>query len=212
MMSGGGTPPTPPPTGLVYYDYIYFDGTAYIQTDYVLPTECSFKCQFGYETLKAGQRIFRATGGGGTTSFSLGSATSSSTRKLVIYYDSSSSLASTQGLGFSYNTYNFFLTPLKYGVGNNSFSITKGSNHPTGGLAFGNDGSGGTTYTGRMGVFRVYGSDAKNVSSASGFDSYTPVATFRPCTYNGEPGFWYVEGDEFFGNSAGSGTLTVSNS
>ena len=57
----------------------------------------------------------------------------------------------------------------------------------------------------------VYGSDAQNVATYAGFDNYTPVATFRPCTYNGVAGMWHVEGNAFYGNTAEAGTLTVLN-
>lgn len=202
--------PTPP--GVVFYDRLVFDGTAYIETNYVLPVNCSILVNVGYESRRISQRVFRSQGGGGYILLSYGGSTSGTKRQLVVFYDSSSALASTQYVNFSYDSFSFFMTPNHYGVGNSAFSYTKGNSHPTGGIVFG-DGIGGQAFTGRMSSFKVYDSTAANVTSASELENnYTPIATFRPCTYNGEVGLWYVEGNQFYGNTAGAGTLTVSNS
>ena len=193
----------------VFYNYLKFDGTAYIETTYVLPSGCSVRCSLGNETLKATQATFSATGGGGTIQLFYGGSTNSTRRQMLPYYDSSSYLASNRYLNFSYASYNYFMTSKRQGWGSTSYTFTKGSTHPTGGLRFG---YGGTPYTGTMMTFYVYGSDTQNLTSYDAFDNYTPVATFRPCTYNGVAGMWYVEGNTFFGNTAGSGTLTATNS
>lgn len=210
--SGGGPAPVIEP---VFYDYLYFDGTAYIATNYILPATCSIRCAIGMETTKGNQLVFGAYGtNGGYTAIVYGNNTSSTRRQVVPYYDSSSALATNRYLEFSYQTLALFLTPKRFGWGSSSYAIAKGSVHPDGALHLGSTGGSSTwsKFTGRFGILRVYGSDAQNVSSDAGFNSYTPIATFRPCTYDGVAGMWYVEGNTFLGNSASSGTLTASNS
>lgn len=206
--SGSGPSPSPSP---VFYDLLVFDGTAYILTDYVLPSDSSIKLLVGWETTKARQGIFQAydANNGGSILAMLGNNTSSSRRQMVCYYDSTSYLLATQYLNFITTSYNLFLTPNKFGWDNYSYSISKGSAHPTDGLRIGKDAT--RCFTGKMGTIYIYDSSAQNCSTASGFNSFTPIATFRPCTYNGAAGMWYVEGNTFFGNSAGSGTLSTEN-
>lgn len=211
MIAAGGGSPTPPGPTPEFYTYLYFDGTAHIDTDYILPEMCSIGVRLGNETTKAAQRVFRAVDGNGGTQMHYSSTTTSTKRTVAVYYDSAS-LNDSATLAFSTTTFNFFLTPNRYGWGSTvSEAYTKGSSHPTGVLQIGGWDS-GQPFTGRMEDFRVYGSDAQNATSASGLAAFTPVATFKPCIYNGEAGFWYVEGNKFFGNSASSGTLTASNS
>lgn len=213
VYQNGGTPtPTIEP---VFYNYLYFDGVAYIRTNYVLPVNCSIRCTIGAETSKAAQHVFGAYGtNGGYTSIVYGGGTSSTRRQILPFYDSSSYLSSNRVLSFSYNTFSLFLTPQRFGWGNTAYSITKGNLHPDGPFNLGTTGGSSSTqkFTGRFEIIRVYGSDASNVSSDSAFDNYTPIATFRPCTYDGDAGIWHVEGNSFFGNTATSGTLTASNS
>ena len=210
MIAAGGTSPTPPaPAGVVFYDHLVFDGTAYIETTYALPSGCSLKCEkLGGETVKAMQGLIMAQGNSGFIAIVYGGNTTSSSRYLSSYYDSSSVLKSTT-LAFSTTNFTAFLTSKRFGIDNTVQSFTKGSKHPNGGIAFGKSSS--QPYTGVMGAFYVYGSDTADVTTYAGFDSFTPVATFRPCTYNGEAGLWYVEGDAFFGNTAGSGSLLAEN-
>lgn len=207
---GGGVAPVVEP---VFYDYLEFDGTAYIETDYVLPHDCSIAVAAGAESTKGSQQVFGATGGGGLIAFFLGGGSTTSNRQMVPYYDSASYLFTNRTLAFSYNTYTVFITPHRFGWGSASYIFTKGSLHPTDGLLLGkhNLASSMSPYTGRFGDFRIYGSSASGVTSASGFANYVPLATFRPCTYNGEAGMWFVEGSKFYGNSAGAGSLSVSN-
>lgn len=210
-MIAAGDSPTPPPTPTpTFYTYLYFDGTAYVDTDYILPALCSIGVRCGNETIKAAQRIFRANGNG-LVQVNLTSTTTSTRRTFGIYYDSTT-VSGNEYLNFSTTAYNFFLTPNGFGWGSTMYkAITKGSAHPDGVLQIGGWGS-GQPFSGRMEEFRVYGSDAQNATTASALAAFTPVATFKPCIYNGDAGFWYVEGNKFFGNSAGSGTLTASNS
>jgi hypothetical protein len=200
----------PAPIAPEFYNYLYFDGTAYVNTDYYLPKLCSIRVSLGYESKKVAQRVFMANGSSAYISFIYGSATTSTNRRINIYYGSTSNLSGVRNLSFSHTTFGFFLTPKCYGWGNSSYTISKGSGHPTDAFQIGGWGS-GQPFTGRMATIRIYGSDAQNVSSDDGFDSYTPVATFRPCTYNGDAGLWCVETSTFYGNTAGAGTLTVSN-
>ena len=215
MIAAGGSP-TPPPTppGVVFYDYLYFDGTAYIDTDLVPPENASFRCNFGKETTKGAQRYFGAAAANSSaTNTFLNNNTNSTNRNFTVYYQSSSSVTTSKTLAFSYSTFSFFLTPSRVGIGANTYTFTGGANAHSGGLVFGSNSShSGNPYTGRMTRFRVYGSDASGCTSYSDFDNYTPVYTFLPCTYNGEAGFWCEETSTFYGNTAGSGTLTASDS
>ena len=210
MIAAGGGSPTPPGPVIepVFYDNLIFDGVAKIETDYVLPENCSIRVSLKNEKNKAAQRVFHATGGNGLIQMIYGSATTSTTRKVNVYYDSTS-VSDTFNRAFSSTLY-FWLTPKRCGNYSTASSYTKGSSHPTGALQIGGWES-GNPFSGDMGTFRVYGSDAQNASSWEAFENYTPAATFRPCTYNGEAGLWYVEGNKFFGNTAGAGTLTGSN-
>lgn len=210
MAVGSPTPPTPPgPSGLVFYDYLFFDGTAYIDTDFTPPANASFRCPMGRETLKVAQRMFvTPAANSAIIGAYISSSTTSSDRYWGMYYGSSSAASTGKKLSFTYQTYTFFLTPKGFGYGNVFNSLTKGSNAPSGPLVLGQSYSHtGQPYTGVMGTFEVYGSDAQNVQDSSGFNSYTPVATFRPCTYNGVPGMWHVETSTFCGNTAGAGKL-----
>lgn len=208
-----GSGPTPPPVVTpVFYNYLYFDGTAYIQTTYVLPANCSIRVGLGGETNKTAQQVLGASGtNGGYIAVYYGGGTNSTNRQVVVNYDSSS-YVKTKNLAWSYTSFAFFLTPNRMGWGNSTNTFTKGSLHPDGGLYFGVHSPQSTSakFSGRMGQIRIYGSDASGVTTDAGFNNYTPVATFRPCTYNGVAGLWYEEGSTFFGNSAGSGTLTAS--
>lgn len=205
FQKGGSPTPTDEP---VFYDYLVWDGVAKIETDYVLPQNCSIRVALLDEKNKAAQRVFHATGGDGLIQMIYGSATTSASRTVNVYYDSTS-LTDSFARSFSYTLY-FWMTPNRCGFGGTGYQYNKGSSHPTGGLVFGGWDS-GNPFSGKMGAFGVYGTDAQNASSWNAFDNYTPIATFKPCIYNGEAGFWYVEGNKFFGNTAGAGQLTVAN-
>lgn len=197
----------------VFYDRLVFDGTAYIDTGITAPTDASFRVKLGNETLKAQQRCFGMTATSGMIAMHYSANTSSAQRHFNTYYGQTSTVWAGSANAFSTTTYRFYLTPKRVGWGDNtSYTFTKGEGTPSGGIVLGtNTSHSGQPYTGSMGQFRVYGSDAQNVSSDTGFDNYTPVYTLKPCTYNGEAGMWCVETSTFYGNSAGSGTLTVTN-
>lgn len=199
-----GSSPTSP---LVYYDRLVFDGIAYIETTYSLPANSSMRYIVGNETRKASQSIFSVLTNGYYVAMLFGGLTNTTQRQIVAWYDSTSYLKEFLENRLS-DSLSLFITPKCVGYGSNSYSFTKGGTHPTGGIRFG---IGQNPYTGELGTFYVYGSDAQNVTTYDGFDSFTPVATLRPCTYNGTPGLWYVEGGTFWGNTAGSGTLSVRN-
>lgn len=213
MMLAGGSP-TPPEHSLVFYDRLVFDGTAYIDTDIVPGADYSYRLAAGNEAQKKAQRYFFVpTEGAGFVGLMLNSSTTSTSRVFSVFYGSTSSLSNNQTLSFStYPTTALWLTPKRFGWGSTPHSITKGNLLPNGPLVIGQSSShSGQPYTGRLGWFRIYGSDAQNCASNSDFDSFTPVYTLRPCTYDGEAGMWCVELQKFYGNTAGAGTLTVLN-
>lgn len=212
MMLGGGGP-TPPPTPVpVFYDWLVFDGTAYIDTSILWPENGSMRCEMGRETVKATQRVFAAGNSSGLVGIVWGGGTNTTRRQVLPYYDSTSYLVSNYYFAFSYSTGGVFLTPKKVGYGNNNKTITKGSSRPSTALVIGNNyGHSGQSFTGSMKTFYIYGSDAQDVTSFAGFGSYTPVYTLRPCLYEEEAGFWCVETNTFYGNTAGAGSLSVSN-
>ena len=204
---GGGAPSVPE-----FHEFLYFDGNSYVQTDIVLPENCSIRVYLGNERARTNQCIFEATtlGGSGTTGYYLGGSTNPSDRQQIPYYDSDTWLVGNRTLAFSYPYYSFFMTPYRIGQGGNSSGYTKGSSHPTSTLRIGGTYSGlSPLYTGLMGVFLIYGSDASGCVRDSDFDSYTPVYTLRPCIYGGQVGLWNVQEGKFYGNS-GTGTLSVS--
>lgn len=198
----------------VFYNYIYFDGTAYIDTTVTIPSDGSVRVGLGMETSQTQQQVFIAEGtNGGYIGMFIGGGTNTTKRQVVPLYDSTSYIASNRYLYWSYTSYGFFMTPSRFGWGNSQYTYTKGSLHPDGGICLGRSTNTSTSrFTGRMSTTQIYGSDASGVTTDAGFNSYTPAAMLRPCTYGGVPGLWYVEGRTFFGNSAGSGTLTVSDS
>lgn len=190
----------------VFYTYLKFDGTAMIQTDYVLPSGCSLRVPTGWESQKKAQTLFVSKGGTGRISVIYGGATSTTRRQVVPCYDSASALATNRYLNFTYTSFLFFMTSKRFGWGTTSYTYTKGSVHPTDGICFGGGGA-TAAFTGAMRTFEVYGSETQDLTNANAFDNYTPIATFRPCIYNGEAGMWHVEENKFYGNTAGSGTL-----
>ena len=208
IASGGATPSHT----LVFYDRIKFDGTAYIETDITPSENASFRVNLGNETLKAAQRYFGCACTSGSIVVILSSATTNTTRTLNVYYGQSGASGSTT-IGFSTDSFFFFLTPHKFGYASNSYNVSAGAGVPNGNLILGyNSTKSGQAYTGTMGIFRVYGSDAQNATSQGDlFNNYTAEYTLKPCTYDGEAGMWCEELNKFYGNSAGSGTLTVYN-
>ena len=215
MIAAGGSPTPPPPTPTpVFYDYIIFDGTAYIETDIVPPADASFNVKMGNETLKSQQRLFLCNGTNAYFGALLSSNTSATKRYFAVYYGATTAGSSNQkSNNFSTAIYNFFLTPKRFGWGStDSYTYTKGAGTPTGGLVIGDNTShSGQAFTGEMQTFYVYDSDAQNCTKAADFSSYTPKYTLRPCTVNGEAGIWCEETSKFYGNTAGAGTLSVRN-
>lgn len=210
MIASGGSP-TPP--GVVFYDRLVFDGTAYIDTDITIPTDASFRITVGGETAKSAQRVFGiACANSGGTSVILSGQTNNTKRVVNAYYQSYSAVSS-KDLAWTYEQYTIVLTPKRFGFGNSTDLITKGSDAFIGGIVFGSTGThSGNPFTGKMGESRIYGSEAQNATGSSElWNDYTPVFTFKPCTYNGNAGMWCVETSTFYGNSAGSGSLTVQN-
>lgn len=212
IASGGVTPPPPTPTP-VFYDRLVFDGTAYIDTGITPPADASFLVRLGNETTKAAQRCFIAPTASGVIGMNYSAGTNTTKRVFNVYYGQSALVSSDKSLNFTTTTYNFFLTPNRFGWGTTTaYTITRGAENASGPLVLGSTPShSGQAYTGTMDTLYIYGSDAKNVTNASGFSSYTPVYTLRPCTYNGTAGMWCVETSTFYGNTAGAGTLSAIN-
>lgn len=209
MIVAGGEPPAP-----VFYDRLVFDGTAYIDTDIVLTGQNSLRVSLGNETLKAAQAICSCQTTNGRIMMNYGSNTSATKRNINIWYDGAGTASLGSGdVGFSVSRFSVALTPsmFMYYTENKSFSGA-GNGVGSGPLTIGNTYTHGSqSYTGQMGIFYIYGADAKNVTLQSQFNSFTPVYTLRPCTYNGEAGIWCVETSRFYGNSAASGALSVVN-
>lgn len=211
IMTAGVEPPAPAP---VFYTYLKFDGVAYIDTDIIPDANASYRSTFGGETLKATQRVFQVPAANSTLiGVIYGTQTTTTNRVFSAYYGASSAVSTGKTLAFSYETYGLFLTPKRFGWTDHVYTITKGANAPTGPLVIGyNAAHQGQAYTGKVSIFRVYGSDAQDATTPNDLlDNYTPAYTLRPCTYNGEAGLWCVETSTFYGNSAGAGTLSVSN-
>ena len=211
MIAAGGGSPTPP--GLVFYDRIVFDGAAYVETDIVPPENASFRLTAGYETIQGAQRVFMNSCA--NASYSGITITRSENRKryLNIYYQSASTVKTDFTLEWSELQYAFMLTPKRTGMGTYSIIISGGASIPNGPVLIGtNVAKNGQPFSGRMGRFIIYGPDAQDATdSIDLLNNYTPLYDLRPCTYNGEAGFWCMETSTFYGNTAGAGTLSVMN-
>lgn len=192
----------------VIYSYLLFDGQAYIDTDIIPSQDVTFRVTVGDEINRSQQRIFGLlAGGSNTTQVFQTSSTTTSTRYYSVYYGSSSSLG-TANITQNYLAHEIFATPKVLGFSSSQKTFTRGSGSPSGPLVIGSNGShSGNPFSGSMTLFRVYGDDAKDVTSSSDLNSFTPVVTLRPCKYDGQDGLWYVEGRKFYGNSASSGSL-----
>ena len=196
----------------VFYDYLLFDGTAYIDTDIIPDENSSLSCAIGVESLLEAQIVFGFSGSGGTKfGIFLGSDTTSTNRSIVAYYGSSSSLGANT-LSFGTLGYNLLMTPKLYGWGDATYTYTKGSGAPSSVITLGlDDEHNGQAYSGVMGMFRIFGSDAQNATGYSDLATYTPTHTLRPCKCGANDGFWNVEEGKFYGNSASAGTLIAAN-
>lgn len=210
MMTAGETPTPPTPSyEPVFHSYLVFDGASGIETGIPIPENSSIRVTLGSETQKKAQGVLGAGNSTvGQVRLYYGGSTNSTNRNIALCYDSTSYIA-YRNLAFSSTNYSFFMTPNGYGWGTAFYSYTKGNTHPTTELVVGQSSS-SLRYTGRTGTIRIFGSDAAGCQSASAFDNYTPIITLRPCTYGGEAGYWYVEGNRFLGKTLGNGTLTVS--
>lgn len=211
IASSGGEPPTPPTPTIVYHDRVRFDGTAYIQTDLVVPTNGSVRVSIGGETRKGNQGIFNARKDENSFVFGMWmSATSSASQRYFAHrYDTSTTGSGNIQINNWTTRYGIFLGYTKWGYSGNSINTVRGSVPPTQGLELG-AASGGYRYTGALGYVYIYDSSAQGATSYAALrDNYTPVYTLRPCEYNGEVGYICVETGTFYGNSAGTGTLTV---
>ena len=204
---------------------IQSDGSAFIKTGFILPQMASIRGQFSEPTLMSGNKVFfiAAKNEDGTvlrTGFLYGGATSSSTRQALVYYDANAYLNSKSGfLGTGTRLLNLWMTPYRFGTDSNSPNdqkFTKGSSYTERELHIGhtdgwNISSSITPYAGWIYLIQVYGSEAKDVTTYSGFASYSPVASFRACTLpDGTATMWYVQGNRPC-TVAGGGTFTAIN-
>lgn len=215
MMAEVGGSPTPPPTPTPeYYSRLVYDGTAYIQTDLLIPTDGSIEIrQAGYETTKDSRIIMRQNLNGAirTAIYITGNSTATN-RNVAWRYTKSSNQRNTNFTWSGAPQLNYWLTPFIAGAGTNTGSITAGTDIPNEGVSFGGPAtSSNLVFTGRHGIICIYGADAKNATSLTDLRTYAPVYTLKPCTYLGEAGLWCEETSTFYGNSAGAGTLTVIN-
>ena len=210
FQKGGSPAPSDQP---IFYDRLVFDGTAYIDTDIVPDLTMSYRMAIGDESQKIPQRYFFApTADSGFVGITLNSTTTSTNRCFSVYFGKSSSVSGNRTYAFSNATLSLWLTPKRFGWGNTAYTFTKGSNAVNGPIVIGQSSThSGQAFTGRLGWFRIYSSDAQDCASNSAFNSFTPVYTLRPCTYRGEPGMWCVETEKFYGNTAGAGALSVIN-
>lgn len=207
-------PPVPPaPEGVVFYDVITFDGTAYIQTDLLLPENGSVRTYLSNMTKKQ-CGIFQALDNSNNMPFGLEVSASDANNHgfNIRYYKTSNDTTGAFAWG-NYTSGQVYMTPSRCQVPGKLKTFTKGSVMPTKGirLAYPRSNAANRIYQGGMTTFQVYGSDAQSVTSWAAFEGFTPVYTLRPCTYYDEPGMWCVETSTFYGNSASGGTLTVSN-
>ena len=199
-----------------FYTYLVFDGTAYIDTD-IVPTgqQNTFRVLVGDETVTSGlQHVYDCKTANGRIRMSYGSPTTSTTRKVNVWYDNGTNSIMSVDVNFSVSRYTAILTPNRFFYYADKTDISgAGNGSATDPLVIGAMTShSGQAYSGKMSRFRIYGADAKDITRASELDNYTPIITLRPCLYKGKAGMWYVEGNKFYGNTAGSGSLTVSNS
>ena len=209
--TGSAPPPAPAP---VFYDRLVFDGTAYIETDIVPDANASFRVELGNESQKVAQRFFLVQAANDKSIGALmTSGTTSTNRMMGAYYGADSGVVTNKTLAFSTSRYNLFLTPKRFGWGSQVFTFTKGANAPIGHIFIGQSWSeNGQAYTGKMGTFLIYASDAQDATSGTDlYNNYTPVYTLRPCEYEGEKGLWCMETSRFYGNSADGGAFTVEN-
>ena len=208
VFQNGVIPPTPSP---VFHDRVRFDGTAYIQTDIVPPSNGSIRMSTGGETRKGNQGIFNARNANNNVVFAvwMNNNTGANKRSFSHRYDNTSTGTGNPEVNNWTNRAGIFLNPSKWGTSTTTLNTVKGSSPATQGIQLGAESS-SYRYTGALGWVYIYDSTAQNATTYADLrDNYTPIYTLRPCEYNGEVGFWCVETSTFYGNSAGSGTLTV---
>lgn len=201
-------PPTP-----VFYDRLVFDGTAWILTDLVIPTDGSIRVTEGGETRKQQNLWFtqRNTGEGSIRLY-WGGSTTASRLQPIPFYRSTSYLFSGKYFSTTGTERGVFQTCERVGFNSTNYSYTKGTLPAPNPLYIGGL-SGGSipSFTGYMRTLYIYDNTTQGVTTYDGFDSFTPVYTLRPCLYGGQAGYWCVENSTFYGNSAGAGTLSVAN-
>lgn len=209
IASGGSTPPSPTPQP-EFHSRLVFDGLAQIQTDIIPQTDWSMRVSVGGETRQAVQGIFSARkNGDAVVGMWFNSSSNSSKRVLAARYFSTTTDSDHPQKNDYTTRLGLFLTPYRFGYDNTVYSIASNGEAPDAGIMMGAE-AGGYNYTGKLGWFYIYGADAKNATNNADLrDNYTPIYTLRPCTLDGEAGYWCVETSHFYGNTAGQGTLSV---
>lgn len=208
---GAGTPAPPPAP--VFYDRLVFDGTAYIITNITIPDDGSIRCTVGGEqrTLQNVWFTPRDTGEGSIRVY-WGGNTNASRIQVIPFYKSSSSLFTNWNYLSSASVHGVFQTCKGVGMDSTIHTYTAGSLTAPGNLEIGGvPGSTVPPFTGYMKTLYIYDDTTQDVTTYAGFDNYTPVYTLRPCLYGTQAGYWCVETSTFYGNSAGSGSLSVAN-
>lgn len=209
VFQNGGSPTPPTPT-IVYHDRVRFDGTAYILTDIVLPANGSLLVSTGGETRKGNQGIFNARAADDSIVFGIwfNSSSSSSTKNFSHRYCNGTTGSGNPTVSGWTSRTGIFLGYTKWGTSANALSTTRGSTAPTKGIELG-AASSSYRYTGALGWVYIYDSTAQAATSYTDLkNNYTPVYTLKPCEYNGAVGYWCEETSTFYGNSAGTGTLS----
>lgn len=193
-----------PPSAPTFVTRIRESGarTGYFATGYTPPDLSSYAVNFGLEQTTSGFGgyviwMYNANNDG-RTSFAIGGASTTTWRQSLIRYDSNSNIVNNnQWMNRTqYPTGNFYMTPKRYGVGGAvSGTYTAGTRYPGTELYIGkNPGdTAASAYDGIYGTFYVFGTDAQDETSYAGLLTHTPIATFRPCIYNGIVTMWHVE-------------------
>lgn len=193
------------PQGITLKNYIKGDGTAWIDTGYYLPENAvifATNVWGGYGSNKALC---------GTDATWIRQTAASGSTRIGWKYNGGTEAANNLGNYFnpSKEMPSLWITPTHRGINNSSYTLTKGSVSSTTSLCIMEcySESGMTKWNYPMGPVYVYGSDAAGITSAADLESYTPVASFIPCTFGYQAGMYYVEGDRFCGNANTSGVL-----
>lgn len=193
------------PQGITLKSYISGDGTAWINTDYMLPENAVIYVSTMWGGYGSNKAIV------GTDATWIRQISSAGSERFGWKYNGGSEVQKNAG-----NFYNpsaelgLYITPSRGGGRSSSLvSITKGSSSSTTPLCIMESypGSGMKHWNFPIGTVYVYDSSAAGVTTGNQLAQYTPIASFIPCTYGFKAGMYYVEEDRFCGNSNTSGVI-----